>query len=87
MIVWVARVQILNDEALRVSFIANNALIWEGNCEITRMIETGIQIMSHRPVKICRVHDACEASCNAIQIAGSTQIRPWLMRREIINLE
>src|SRR6266496_2103424 len=79
--VWTGRVQIINDEASRVSSMVNNALICEGNCEITRTIETGMQIMSQSPAKIHEPHDICEAGCNAIQIAGSTKIRPWLMQR------
>ena len=70
----------LSDEASRVSSMANNALIWEGNCEMRTTTETGMQIMSQRPAKICGPHDACEAGCNAIQMAGITQIRPWLMQ-------
>ena len=85
--VWIARVQILSDEASRVSSMANNALICEGNCEMTRTIDRGMQIMSQSPRKMYEPHDICEAGCSAIQIAGSTQIRPWLMQREAISLE
>jgi len=85
--VWIARVQMLSDEASRVSSIANNALIWEGNYVMTRTIETGMKIMSQSPVKMDGPHDPCQAGCNATQIAGSTQIRPWLMQREAISLD
>lgn len=85
MIVWMARVQILSDEESTVSSIANNALICEGNCEMTRTRVTGMQIISQSPMNMAGPHENCEAGCNAIQIAGSTQIRPWLMQREAIS--
>ncbi len=74
-IVWITRVQTLSDEPSRFFPIASNALIWDGNCEMTKMMETGIQIMSQRPIKIHGPHDDdCEAGCNDMQMAGSTQI-------------
>ena len=52
-----------SDELSRFFSMASNALIWDGNCEMTRMMETGIQIMSQRPIKIHGPHDDdCEVA-------------------------
>jgi len=38
--------------------------------------KTGMQIMSQKAHKILEPYPACEAGCNTIQMAGSTQIKP-----------
>lgn len=58
------------------------AVPWLKNCQQTRTIETGIQIMSQSPAKKDEPHDSCDAGCDTTQIAGRTQITRWLMQRE-----
>ena len=69
---------------MRVSFMTNDALACEGSCEMTRVTETGMQIMSQRLGKVCGPHDACGDGCNAIQMASCAQVRPWLMQRGLL---
>ena len=73
---WLTRVDLLRDEVSSSDLsIFRSFLISDGNCDATRTIEIGMQIMSHSPMKVCDPMLLPESGCNATVIAGTTQIK------------